>query len=231
MTERRVVVEFAGDRLALVEHHDGGGPWYALPERPGQGSTALELADALQARIRPTGTAERVLRAWSLGEAIGPWAVYEEPSDTAPVRVRAAAVLIREARMLAIRYPPEDGLRYFIPGGGVEPGETPECAALRELHEETGLSGAVVRELAQIYNRGREEHYFLVRIEGGAAARPLDLAAGETLEWIPVAALPEVPIWPIRLAWRIEHWHRHGWPARPALLADSLDAQGGRCTW
>ncbi|MER5639328.1 NUDIX domain-containing protein [Kitasatospora sp. NPDC002227] len=213
-----------------MEHQDRGGPWYSLPDQGSEGSVLLPLAAALQARIRPTGSAEQVLRAWSRGEDVGPSVRYEEPADRPPVRVRAAAVLIRDGRMLAIRYPPEGGRRYFIPGGGVEAGETPETAVLRELREETGLSGTVLRELAKVYNRGREEHYYLVAADGEPETG-LDLAAGETLEWLPVASLPQTPVWPVRLAWRIAHWHTNGWPDHPALLSDSLDAQGEPCTW
>lgn len=64
-----------------------------------------------------------------------------------------------------------------LPKGGVEPGETPPQTALREVAEETGMSGVVERELGSIdywfYARDRggrvhkTVHYFLVRATGG----------------------------------------------------------------
>jgi 8-oxo-dGTP pyrophosphatase MutT (NUDIX family) len=36
---------------------------------------------------------------------------------------------------------------YGVPGGAVEPGETPEAAAVREVAEETGLRVTLVRKL------------------------------------------------------------------------------------
>jgi 8-oxo-dGTP diphosphatase len=66
---------------------------------------------------------------------------HDEPADRPSTRDRGAAVVIQDGRMLAIACAPQKG-GHFIPGGGVEPGETPEEAAIRELHEETGLRRA-----------------------------------------------------------------------------------------
>lgn len=49
--------------------------------------------------------------------------------------VDGAVLLVRRARA------PQAG-RWSVPGGHVEPGETPEAAVVRELLEETGLTGA-----------------------------------------------------------------------------------------
>jgi 8-oxo-dGTP pyrophosphatase MutT (NUDIX family) len=62
----------------------------------------------------------------------------------APVRREAARVLLLDDRGRTLLFRGCDPDRphrsfWFIPGGGVDPGETPEEAALRELREETGL--------------------------------------------------------------------------------------------
>jgi 8-oxo-dGTP pyrophosphatase MutT (NUDIX family) len=64
-----------------------------------------------------------------------------------------------------------------LPKGGVEPGESPEEAALREVREETGIEGRLEAPLGSIdywfYSRENRTrihktvHYFLVRAAGG----------------------------------------------------------------
>ena len=66
----------------------------------------------------------------------------EDIQMTAIMMVVAAALVDREGRVLVQRRPAGKmmaGLWEF-PGGKIEPGETPECALVRELDEELGIT-------------------------------------------------------------------------------------------
>jgi 8-oxo-dGTP pyrophosphatase MutT (NUDIX family)/DNA-binding XRE family transcriptional regulator len=101
----------------------------------------------------------------------------------------AAFVVLRDAEgrvLIALR---EDGKGWNLPGGGVQPGETPWEAAVRETREEVGVEAALSR-LAGLYwvPSGRA---LVFLFEGRVAAgEPKPLA--ETLEvaWAEPAALP-----------------------------------------
>ncbi|MFV5994509.1 NUDIX domain-containing protein [Streptomyces sp. NPDC056231] len=228
---RTTGVRFDDNRLVLERYRDESGIYYTFPggDRTAAGpSVALSLAEALHARIRPVGTAEQVLRAWSEGTLPPDTTVLDDPTSVAPNRVRGGAIVIRDRRMLLIRTPER---HYEIPGGGVETGETPEVAAVRELREETGLRGTVVREVARIWRNGNLGHYFTMEAEGEVGApETLDNYGGVPV-WVPVSELPTTPLWPRRLSWRIAHWHGSDWPAQPAELADSVWDLDAECGW
>ncbi|UZK70732.1 (deoxy)nucleoside triphosphate pyrophosphohydrolase [Sphingomonas sp. S1-29] len=58
-----------------------------------------------------------------------------------PLLVVAAALIDLEGRVLVQQRPPGGSMAglWEFPGGKVEPGETPEAALIRELHEELGI--------------------------------------------------------------------------------------------
>lgn len=70
-----------------------------------------------------------------------------------PALAADCVVFDKTGRLLLIRRknPPFQG-QYALPGGFVDYGERMEQAALRELHEETGISGRIVR-LIGVYSR------------------------------------------------------------------------------
>jgi mutator protein MutT len=79
--------------------------------------------------------------------------------------------VVRDAagRLLLVRrgQPPALG-SWTLPGGRVEPGETPSEAAVREVREETGLDVQVVRLLATLPVLGYLVHDFEATVTGGA---------------------------------------------------------------
>ncbi len=78
------------------------------------------------------------------------------------MKVRAAAIVLQGSDVLLMHRRRADTEYYTLPGGGVEPGETPVRACVRELKEETSLDVEVRTEVCVFENRGRREHYFLV---------------------------------------------------------------------
>lgn len=108
-------------------------------------------------------------------------------------------------------------LRWSLPKGHIEAGETRETAAIREVREETGIVGRVVASLGAIdywfvAERRRIHktvHHFLLVAEGGQLS-DADIEVTE-VAWVPIESIPD------RLAYRDE---RGLVAAIPGLLAE-----------
>jgi ADP-ribose pyrophosphatase YjhB (NUDIX family) len=109
-------------------------------------------------------------------------------------------------------------LRWSLPKGHVEAGETNEAAAVREVAEETGITGRVVASLGTIdfwfVADGRRihktVHHFLMLAQGGELSDE-DVEV-EQVEWVPLTQLAD------RLAYDDE---RRLVEQVPSLLADT----------
>ena len=59
----------------------------------------------------------------------------------------AAVVLNEKGEILLVKR--RDAPIWILPGGGIDPGETPEKAVVREVKEETGIDVAITRHVAE----------------------------------------------------------------------------------
>ena len=105
----------------------------------------------------------------------------------------AGAVVFRRRndQVLYLVVSSSDGLNWVLPKGHIDPGETPEIAALRELEEEAGVVGEIVVPLSvRDFIKGGKEaavKFFLVR-ELGATESKED----RTVRWEEQAAAQQV---------------------------------------
>lgn len=118
------------------------------------------------------------------------------PRDTGPLQVAACVVRDEAGRVLLSRRRPDQmsGGFWEVPGGKIEPGETPIQAAARELREETGLDALelrpVLRHTHRFPMRCLDLHFFEAsRWQGTPTGRE-----GQRLDWVSPGAPRVGPI-------------------------------------
>jgi len=128
-------------------------------------------------------------------------------------RVAAYALVVRDEQILLVRNSPRGPYPggWTLPGGGIEHGESPRDAVVREMAEETGL-GCEVGEVLDVGDAhfegtapsGRREDFHTVQIIFEAAvtdtATPRVVEVGGTSDaaaWVDLAQLDD-PAYPLR---------------------------------
>lgn len=93
--------------------------------------------------------------------------------------ISAGAVIFKKTKenYQVIIYSRNRNTQWCLPKGKIEPGETAQRAATREVKEETGLEGKIITHLKDIYytyddkirklHLEKTVHYFLMEFEGG----------------------------------------------------------------
>ncbi len=141
---------------------------------------------------------------------------------------RAAIVLIENGQLAMIERH-RQGQHYFtFPGGHVDPGETPEQAAVREAEEELGLRVTLQKLLAEIWWNDKPQYYYLAETVGGT------FGTGQGYEilhphpekgtyepvWVPLGSLLDRQVRPRAMAEIVVRAQAEGWPEPAPILHD-----------
>lgn len=91
--------------------------------------------------------------------------------ESAPEVQAAGGVMVRDGRVAVVHRPYRED--WSIPKGKLDPGESFEQAAVRELEEETGFTVELADELPPVRYRDHRDRaklvrYWLMRVTGGA---------------------------------------------------------------
>ena len=130
---------------------------------------------------------------------------------TTPHRACAATLLLDPAGCVLLVRQTYGRRLWGLPGGVVDPGETPVDAAIREAREEVGVDVQVEALIGMYLLQGGGwpdvlAHVFLARIERGTP-RVVDAGEIERVEWRDLMDLPE-PLLPDAAA-ALEDWRRN----------------------
>lgn len=140
--------------------------------------------------------------------------------ETMPYREGAIGIVLDSAdRVLIVQMHNYSGHEWRMPGGGVEEGESPEEAIVRELKEELGISEFSVlgkgSEMNQYdwddqkvesslarrgkYYRGQSQHQFVVRLNVDPDSLKIDEHEIKQFRWVNQSELHQFLVFPGQL--------------------------------
>lgn len=111
-----------------------------------------------------------------------------------------AIVILDESRQKVVTFLRGDVSVWVLPGGAIDPGETPEEAAVREAKEETGLDVEIVRKVGEYEAKRLAKgitHLFEARATSGSLQ---DSPESIGVDYYQINSLPQL-FFPIHETW------------------------------
>jgi 8-oxo-dGTP pyrophosphatase MutT (NUDIX family) len=142
------------------------------------------------------------------------------------MRTRSGIILIHDGKLALIERH-RQGRHYFsFPGGGVDEGETPQEAAVREAEEELGIRVKIQQKAAEVLFNGKVQHYFLVESFSGEFGTGTGEEYGMVNPahgtyhpiWMPLADVLNNNVLPRELAELVVRSAQDGWSAEPVII-------------
>ena len=124
-------------------------------------------------------------------------------------RNRSAGIVIKDGKLLLMhRF--NKGREYWVfPGGGVEEGETPAQAAVREIYEETTIDVTINKLLYQIkWDTGEQNYFYLCEYVSGEPRLHPDSVEVEEMKggeqvyepmWVEISRLPSLTLYQLEI--------------------------------
>ncbi len=144
------------------------------------------------------------------------------------MRIRSAIILIEDNKLALIERHRAEKHYFSFPGGGVDEGESPQEAAIREAGEELGIQVAIKQKVADVIFNGNPQHYFLAQKLSGEFGTGAGEEYGEFNPahgtyhpiWMPLADVPNNNVLPRELAELVVRSAKEGWSAEPVIIIE-----------
>jgi 8-oxo-dGTP pyrophosphatase MutT (NUDIX family) len=144
------------------------------------------------------------------------------------MRIRSAIILIEDNKLALIERHRAEKHYFSFPGGGVDEGESPQEAAIRETVEELGIQVEIKQKVADVIFNGNPQYYFLAQKLSGEFGTGAGEEYGEYNPahgtyhpiWMPLADVPNNNVLPRELAELVVRSAKEGWSAEPVIIIE-----------
>jgi 8-oxo-dGTP pyrophosphatase MutT (NUDIX family) len=144
------------------------------------------------------------------------------------MKKRSGIILIEDNKLALIERRRADRHYFSFPGGGIDKGENPQEAAIREAKEELGILVEIRQKVAVIVLWEKTQHYFLAKKISGVFGTGTGAEYGEYNPahgtyhplWMPLADVLTHNVLPRKLADLVVRSAKEGWPIEPVIIVD-----------